>query len=316
MMRVGMAVAMVMAGTGLAHGQRHNDFTQMSNYFSPDQSSARFGQPWNAKMPEVNESVGGRRVTMGQYNVTYSSLNGKTGPVDPRLSAPQSNQNYALKMTNLGDTRQPDMSRLNGLQSSVSDSTNYNNWQRPATGPSKFTDALTVHTGQNNAPPQDFGQPLSMQDINRFEFRSSRSSEGGLTVTHAASGASSSSGGLSDSPALFDFGSNNRTLQPATSTVRSGSTVAPTVRTSDGSTQQMAPTRRNTLPTSGVVVASPETATTALPSGTVVIPAGQAAAPTAEALQPRRADQYARPKNGVNTEVQYGETTVSVRIKD
>ncbi len=315
--RASVALAVVLAGAGTARAQRHNDFTQLSNAFSPDQSSASFGQPWNAKLPNMNESVGGRRLTMGQYDTTYSNLNGKAGPVDPRFAAPQSSQSYPLKMTSLGDTKQPDMSRLNGLQAGFNDSAGYNNWQRPAAGPSKFTDALTVHTGQNNAPPQDFGEPLSMQDINRFEFRGSRPTEGGLTVTHAASGASGlSSGGLSDSPALFDFGGGSKTLQPSTSVVRSGSAVAPTVRMSDGSAQAMAPTRQNTLPHSGVVVATPETATQALPSGTVVVPAGQKDAPTAEALQPRAPGLYPAPHDGVNTQVQYGETTVSVRIKD
>jgi hypothetical protein len=78
-------------------------------------------------------------------------------------------------------------------------------------GPSKFTDAFVFHTADsypNSSGLSQVGRELSLQDINRYMFQGSQSSEPGLPVTEAGGTAGqpnfSNSTSLTSLPATFD----------------------------------------------------------------------------------------------------------------
>ena len=240
-----LRVAAVLAFAGLAavaaHAQvRPLNMTQQNSQFAPTQSSGTFGQSWNARQPNLDQSVNGQRITMGTYDTKMSSFNGMQGPYDWRTAFPQS-RTLDLKMMDQPEMREPDMGALNGQQSSLSHYTNYSEWQHPSGSP-KFSDTWVLHTGTaSSANSSPTSQELSLQDINRYEFRSSRSNEPGLPVTHAGSGAdgSGSGGALVNTPALFDFGDGNGLRPASTSQVHSGGMVAPQMISPNGEIKSM-----------------------------------------------------------------------------
>jgi hypothetical protein len=233
-----------MLTAAVARGQIHQiDVTQMNSQFATGTSSATFGQPWNAKMPTLDQSVNGQRITMGMFDTKMSALNGMQAPTNLHDTF-SNNHMLETKMMDQPQMEETKMDSVNGEQSTLSHYTDYDEWQHPV-GPSKYTDAYVLHSGEYNPSGPGSSQELSLQDINRYAFRSSNSSEPGLPVTHAGSGDDASAGGsLVNTPALFNFGDGSglNTSTP-TSQVHSGGMVAPQMVTPGGDVQPMEPTR-------------------------------------------------------------------------
>jgi len=213
--------------------------TQQNTEFSPTSSSGTFGQSWNASMPNIDQSVNGQRITMGSYDTKMSPFNGQQGPYDWRTAFPQF-RTLDLKMMDQPETNEPDMAPINGQQASLSHYTNYGEWQHPV-GVAKFSDSWVLHTAVPDSSASPSGKELSLQDINRYEFRASRSSEPGLPVTHAGTGGDvTSTGTLVNTPALFDYGDGSLQSAP-TSQVHSGGMVAPALISPSGEIKSYTP---------------------------------------------------------------------------
>jgi hypothetical protein len=288
-----------------AHAQVHHmDYTLQNGQFSTGTTSSTFGQSWNAKTPNIDQSVNGQRIVMGSYETKMSSLNGMQGPYDWRTAFPES-KNLELKMMDQPEMREPQMGDMNGQQSSLSHYTNYSEWQHPSGSP-KFSDSWVLHTGQSSAQSGQSGPEMSLQDINRYDFRASRSSEPGLPVTHAGTGAgedgSASAGNLINTPALFDFGGGKElAVAPTTSAVHSGGMVAPQMISPSGEV--------NTLDASHHDISS-SSEPSSLPDSTAPV-AGSAPGPM-PSLAPK--NQYGAPRDGVNTPVEEGPVQVWARV--
>jgi hypothetical protein len=234
------AFALWGAGWGVARAQMGTlDATQVNSEFSPTTTSARFGEPWNAKMPSMNQNFSGKEVTLGKYNWDYSSLNGKKGPYDWRTMFSGNGKMMPLRMMTQPSQREPTMmDRYNGLDSPLNQSASYDQWRQPHLD-QQYQDMWVLHTGEHLPSAHQTGQELSLQDLNRYDFRGTRSSEAGLPVTHAGTETSPSAGPLVNTPALFDFGGSKGLSAAAPSQVRSGEMVAPQMMRPDGSTSSV-----------------------------------------------------------------------------
>jgi len=246
-----VAAVLLFAGLAAAPARaqvRPINVAQQNTEFSPGATAGTFGQPWNSALPNIDQSVNGQRIIMGMYDTKMSPFNGAQGPYDWRTAFPQF-RTLDLKMMDQPETNEPGMAPSNGQQSSLSHYTNYGEWQHPV-GVAKFSDSWTLHTGIPDSNTAPSGKELSLQDINRYEFRASRSSEPGLPVTHAGSGGDASSAGtLVNTPALFDFGDGAMQSVP-TSQVHSGGMVAPTMISPSGEIKSFEPSRSDAADTS------------------------------------------------------------------
>jgi hypothetical protein len=297
-----------MLTAGAAHAQVRNlNMTEMNSQFATGTSSSTFGQSWNAKMPTMDESVNGQRIMMGMFDTKMSALNGMQS--SPQWSTPFSNNHMMeTKMMDQPQMQEPTMDRYNGQLSSLSHYSDYGEWQRPG-GVPRISDAYVLHSGEYTPSDQNTSQELSLQDINRYDFRASRSSEPGLPVTHAGGGGEDSSGGsLVNTPALFDFG-NGKGLSAPTSQVHSGGAVAPSMITPSGEVKSVESTHQDV---SSMPAPAPEPAPAPAPGGSEVVP-GSAPGPIPNMdvnhnyapMDPSRAN-----------EVQLGQPQVWVRVED
>lgn len=194
------------------------------NTSAAGESAAGFNQTWNGN--KINENLNGSRVIMGKYDANYSSFNGKEVTGAFRTAFPQG-PNLQLKMMPDANTSRPQFAAQDQKFASWNDSTAPNQLWEKNTGPSKFSDAVVIqsHLGDQAAQMQALGHELSMQDINRYEFSGSNSSEPGLPVIKAGGSINASSAGtLSTGPALFDPWESS---SAPTSQVHSGAAVAP-----------------------------------------------------------------------------------------
>jgi hypothetical protein len=256
------AAVLLFAGLAAASARaqvRPINVTQQNTEFSPTSTSGTFGESWNSSLPNIDQSVNGQRIIMGMYDTKMSPFNGQQGPYDWRTAFPQS-RTLDLKMMDQPETNEPDMAPINGQQASLSHYTNYSEWQHPSASP-KFSDTWVLHTGIADSSSQPSGKELSLQDINRYEFRASRSSEPGLPVTHAGTGGDATTAGtLVNTPALFDFGDGSLQSAP-TSQVHSGGMVAPQMISPSGEIKSLEPSHPDVseAPAPTNAVQTPET---------------------------------------------------------
>jgi hypothetical protein len=253
--QIAVAVLLLNAGVGVARAQHHNDFTSVNGTFSTSQASPVMISPsqmgisapagknlFIGSLPSLSDSINNtdRSTLSGQ---TFSKFN---SPINgDKSTAPQwktnfpIGQNLPLKMAPSPQMKKPQMLTNMENKSALNDYTNRGNLESHQSGPPKFTDGFTFHAVDNGTQLEQAGRDLSLQDVNRYQFQGSFSSQPGLPVVHAGgqgnkmsvSGSSLSS--IANSPTLFDSNSM------PTSSVRSGASVAPRVITSEGSMAYM-----------------------------------------------------------------------------
>ncbi|HVU37254.1 MAG TPA: hypothetical protein VHC95_02885 [Opitutales bacterium] len=217
------------AGAGVAQAQvRHNDYTLMNSQFTPQQPASFYMDPSSiasqlnpgmqrfiGRAPNLDKFLSINQATLPKGNLTFgnSSLNGRMDPnlsLKDRYPLPPSLANKMYPGST--DTRQPMMdSTLQGKYSIYNDSGQPGGLMTHTAGPSKFTDAFVFHTADKDTPQlEQVGRELSLQDINRYQFQGSFSSQPGLPSTHAgdpnASQPTFSGSALTSGPATFDGG--------------------------------------------------------------------------------------------------------------
>jgi hypothetical protein len=336
---------------GVAQAQIHHiDYTTMNPQFSTNPMGFKFTDAqslpgsastldskwmsqidpsWLGKMnsfgagqtPGMNEYLGSQRFSTGpDQRPTYSPFNGKTAPNSWQSSFPRGD-NLPMKMAPVASTRRPQMSDMFKTDPNFNQFDTNNQWQHAA-GPSKYTDAFVFHANDNGQQLASIDQELSMQDVNRYQFHSSNSSEPGLNITHAGGGQVEVTGGsLNNTPGLFDFKSTS--LTTPTSEVRSGGPVAPRIITSQGSLPY-SPTREGSLPATPLTVQTQAPRASSSPYVAPYSRKSAAAAPVMPGIQiapaktpaPSLIPQgtYLPPRDGVNTPVEYGPKQIWVDI--
>jgi len=300
-----------LSGGGVAQAQiLHNDFTRQSSQYnsssastvliSPDAFGSTMSQKYddNGKpvssswfignsahlgemksftggLPGINNHVNDSRATMpaNTFNNHLSNLNGKMTDSPMWQDSFPKGRDFPTKMAPSPNQRLPQMQSSMQRDSSLNDYTSFDRWKDHKTGPDKFTDAYTFHTAADQGPQlEQVGKELSLQDLNRYQFQGSFSSDPGLPITHAAGDLDqvhTDGGSLVNQPRLFNF-----SIKPS-GQIRSGGEVAPNVITSNGKHPYLPKAPRDEGPAPDFSAAANGNKVSALPTASAgLIPAG------------------------------------------